>query len=73
MSASTAEIRAKQRSYIKCTNIIARLNIGRVLQGAYISMIGLGAGWNCLLKRSSNIEGFISGITEACKHFIVEF
>ena len=38
MSANTAEIRPKQRSYIKCTNIDARYNAGRGLRGANMFM-----------------------------------
>lgn len=61
MSASTAEISTKQISYIKCTNTVARLNVGRGLRGVNMFM------------RSSNIEVFIPGIIEACKHFTVGF
>lgn len=61
MFASTAEIGTKQRFYIKC----------RGLREATMLELRLVAGGNCLFKRSSDIEGSISGIIETCKHFIV--
>ena len=67
LSPSTAQIS------MECTGIVARLNNKRGFEAANIYIVGLVAGWDCLLERCSNIEGCLSGIIEACNHFIVDF